>query len=76
VKEAAAEAGIDELFVFGSAEGATPFDSLLAETDHLFRTSRSIRKKILLRFLTQVERQDFQRRDADASQPRFESQAD
>jgi len=34
VKEAAAEAGIDELFVFGSAEGATPFDSLLAETDH------------------------------------------
>jgi acyl-CoA synthetase (AMP-forming)/AMP-acid ligase II len=34
VKEAAAEAGIDELFVFGSAEGATPFDSLLAKTDH------------------------------------------
>src|SRR6185436_10512052 len=33
-KEAAREVGIEELFVFGSADGATPFDSLLAETDH------------------------------------------
>lgn len=30
---AAREAGVEEVFVFGSAEGATPFDSLLAETD-------------------------------------------
>ena len=33
-REAAREVGIEELFVFGSADGATPFDSLLAETDH------------------------------------------
>ena len=32
--EAARAAGIEEVFVFGSAEGATPFDSLLVETDH------------------------------------------
>jgi acyl-CoA synthetase (AMP-forming)/AMP-acid ligase II len=32
-KEAAAEANIEEVFVFGSSEGATPFDSLLAETE-------------------------------------------
>jgi len=30
---AAQEAGIEELFVFGSAAGATPFDSLLAKND-------------------------------------------
>jgi acyl-CoA synthetase (AMP-forming)/AMP-acid ligase II len=34
-RAAASEVGIEELFVFGSADGATPFDSLLAETDHL-----------------------------------------
>src|SRR4030095_7389755 len=33
VKEAAEEAGIAELFVFGSADGAIPFDTLLTETD-------------------------------------------
>jgi acyl-CoA synthetase (AMP-forming)/AMP-acid ligase II len=32
-REAANQAGIEELFVFGSAEGATPFDSLLAENN-------------------------------------------
>ena len=30
---AATAAGIEEIYVFGEAEGATPFDSLLAETD-------------------------------------------
>src|SRR5438093_8440196 len=33
VKEAAEEAGIEELFVFGSADEATPFDSLLVENN-------------------------------------------
>jgi acyl-CoA synthetase (AMP-forming)/AMP-acid ligase II len=32
-QEAAAEAGIEEVFVFGSGEGATSFDSLLGEND-------------------------------------------
>jgi len=31
VREAAADAGIEELFAFGTAEGATPFDSLLVD---------------------------------------------
>jgi acyl-CoA synthetase (AMP-forming)/AMP-acid ligase II len=30
-REAAADAGIEEVFVFGAAEGATPFDSLLID---------------------------------------------
>ncbi|HEY6246223.1 MAG TPA: 4-coumarate--CoA ligase family protein [Pyrinomonadaceae bacterium] len=32
-KEAATAAGIEEIYVFGATDGATPFDSLLAETD-------------------------------------------
>jgi len=32
-KEAATAAGIEEVFVFGNLEGATPFESLLADTD-------------------------------------------
>src|SRR6185503_9781883 len=31
-KEAAAAAGLEEVFVFGNVEGATPFESLLADT--------------------------------------------
>ncbi len=72
---AAAEAGIEEVYVFGEAEGATPFASLLATGAPVPQPEIDARQRPGVAAVLERHHRPAQGRDADAPEPRREHDA-